>query len=277
MQLRKQRQRIFQSRIFLRLGMFLVIFFGLAFLARLPGLNIADVEIVGNKVVDSETIKTTVKNEIYGNYLWFFPKTDIFFFPKNSIIEALNNRIPRLDGINLTVKDNKILEISVSEREAKYLWCGATPVELKSDSKPKCYFLDKNGYIFDEAPYFSGDVYFTFYGAIDFKEDVPLGLNFLPANFGKLVTLIEMLQSMKLVPVALYLQENGDIKIFLSGKSTLSGPDLIFRLDSDLSAIVENLETALTTEPLQSNFKKKYSSLEYIDLRYGNKVYYRFR
>jgi len=40
--------------------------------------------------------------------------------------------------------------------------------------------------------------------------------------------------------------------------------------------IKENLDTALNTEPLKSDFKKKYSSLEYIDLRFGNKVYSKF-
>ena len=47
-------------------------------------------------------------------------------------------------------------------------------------------------------------------------------------------------------------------------------------LDSDFEKLAENLQAALMTEPLQSDFKNKFSSLLYIDLRFGNKVYYKF-
>ncbi len=83
---------------------------------------------------------------------------------------------------------------------------------------------------------------------------------------------------MGLKPAGLYMEENGDIKIFLSSvDSLLNGPEIIFKIDSDLKIVAENLQVALNTEPLQSNFKNKYSSLLYIDLRFGNKVYYKFR
>jgi nucleoside-diphosphate-sugar epimerase len=39
----------------------------------------------------------------------------------------------------------------------------------------------------------------------------------------------------------------------------------------------ENLDAAIDTEPLKSKLKNKFSSLEYIDLRYGNKVYDKFK
>ena len=78
--------------------------------------------------------------------------------------------------------------------------------------------------------------------------------------------------------VSLYILDNGDIKIFLSNSDkTLIGPYITLKADSDFQKVAENLQTALSTEPLQSNFKNKYSSLEYIDLRFGNKVVYKFK
>ena len=83
---------------------------------------------------------------------------------------------------------------------------------------------------------------------------------------------------MGLKPVALYKQDNGDIRVFLSKGKTLSmGPEIIFKSDTDLETVAENLQAALNTEPLQSDFKNKYSSLLYIDLRFGNKVYFKFQ
>ena len=83
---------------------------------------------------------------------------------------------------------------------------------------------------------------------------------------------------MGLKPVILHLGENNDIKMFLTkAKPTSLGPEIIFKKDSDVQKIAENLKAALDTEPLLSKFKNEYSSLEYIDLRFGNKVYYKFK
>src|SRR3990167_5057315 len=120
------------------------------------------------------------------------------------------------------------------------------------------YFLDKDGYIFDESPYFSGEVYFKFYGLTELIEDVPSGFYFLKQNFQKLTLLKETFENMGLKPVALYLLDNGDVKIFLSTENSLfTGPEIIFKIDSDFKKIAENLEVALTTEPLQTDFKNK--------------------
>jgi len=80
-----------------------------------------------------------------------------------------------------------------------------------------------------------------------------------------------------LKPVSIYVTSDGDVKLFLSsGNSGTMGPQIIFKLNGNYENIAENLEAALTTTPLQTEFKNKYSSLQYIDLRFGNKVYYKF-
>jgi len=257
-ELKKHRQRVVLNKIFLSLIALLVIFASFAYLARLKQLNIGEIEIAGNKTIDSGMIKASVEKDISGYYFWFFSKTNILFYPENKIKDDLFLQFKRLKDVAFSIKDGKILEVSISEREAKYLWCGDTLPE-------KCYFMDEAGFIFDEAPYFSGEVYFKFYGIANTLKD----------NFKNLVLFKNTLENMGLKPVTLYVQENGDVEIFLSGTPT--GPEIILKIDSDFQVVAENLEAALTTEPLQSEFKNKYASLEYIDLRYGNKVYYKFR
>ena len=91
----------------------------------------------------------------------------------------------------------------------------------------------------------------------------------------KVIAFKNTLLDLGIKPTSLYLVGE-DIEIYLSSKSPYS-PKIIFKKDFNLEAISENLQTALDAEPLKSNFKNKYASLEYIDLRYGNKVYYKFR
>ncbi|MFA6076697.1 MAG: hypothetical protein WC735_01325 [Candidatus Paceibacterota bacterium] len=285
LELKKHRRKIFLGKIAFYVFVFLAISFGLTYASRISVLNIGSIEVSGNKVVDTETIKMVVKKEINGYYLWFFPKTNVLFYPKDKIKNALRENFARLQNVNLSIKEDKILKIDLTERIVKYTWCGNTvdsTVGLgegdTTSQKEKCYFMDAEGYIFDEAPYFSGEVYFKFYGTTDSNSDEPSGSYFLKENFGKLVSFKKTLENIGLVPAKLYKKDNGDIEFFLSRKNSVSiGPKIIFKIDSDFQKIAENLEVALDTEPLLSDFKNKYSSLLYIDLRFGNKVYYKFK
>jgi hypothetical protein len=275
--LKRRRRKIILKKIFIFLfGLIAVVGF-LSYLSHLNKLNISDVEISGNSAMDSKIIKTEVQKRMAGNYLWIFPKTNIFFYPQSYIKNDLLNKFKRLEDVKLSIKDRKILEVSVVERIPKYIWCGTSVSGLSTD-KAKCYFIDDNGYIFDEAPYFSGEVYFKFYGKIAGEKDNPTGSFFAKENFLKLISFKETLETLNLKPVAVYIMSDGNVKVYLSnGSSSPTGPQIIFKLNSDFQKISENLGTALTTEPLQTDFKKKYSSLLYIDLRFGNKVYYKFK
>ena len=276
LELKKRRRRIILNKSFFWGVLFLIIFTGLSFISRLDSLNISGIEIVGNKLVETEIVKEIVEQELMGNYFWIFPKTNILFYPKNDIEKELSTKFKRLKDITFSTGRNKVLEVSVTERVALYMWCGVV-FEFNNDKSSPCYFLNEDGFIFDEAPYFSGEVYFKFYGAISLMGDTPSGSSFSPDIFQKLILFKEALEGMGLKPASLYVQENKDIRIFLSSSNLLTGPEIIFKTNADFQKIAENLQAALTTEPLQIDFQKKYSSLLYIDLRFGNKVYYKFR
>jgi hypothetical protein len=271
LELKKKRRRIILSKILLSIFLFVVIFASMAYISRTPFLNIQGIETTGSKAIDIEKIKEIVQKDISGNYLWFFPKTNILFYPKNEIKNELSETFKRLKDVAFSVTGEKILQLSILEREPKYIWCGEVPEALlmevsisKASGKEQCDFMDETGFIFDEAPFFSKEVFFKFYGI-------------LPADFAKFILFKQIIENMGLKPVALYAENNGNMKIFLSTKSSTSmGPEIIFNSDYDFEKIIENLQTALATEPLQSDFKNKYDSLSYIDLRSENKVYYKF-
>jgi len=275
-QLKRRRQRAIWGKILILLLGLGAIFGLLTYLSRLKRLNISEVQVTGNNIVETEAIKAAVQEEVSGYYLWLFPKTNIFFYPKNKIKDALTEKFERLKDITISIKDRKTLEVSVSERSPEYTWCGATPLATNNKT---CYFLDETGYIFDVAPYFSGEIYFKFFGTVDSKDADPTGTYLSEQYFDNLIFFKEMLSTtLKLQPKSAYIADNGDVKIFLSPANPFSTtPEIMFKINSDFQQITENLQTALATEPLLTDFKKKYSSLLYIDLRFGNKVYYKFK
>lgn len=276
LELKKKKHKILRRKIFFLICFFILILVGLSFLSKWEYININNIQITGNKVIETKMIESVVKEKIAGNYLWFFPKTNFLLYPKWEIKRELADKFKKLKDISLSVQNFKTLNISLTERTALYTYCGITPPET-NDNNQKCYFVDDSGFIFDEAPYFSGEVYLKFYGVTSINGDNPSGSYFFQPNFSKLISMKGTLEKIGIKPVVFFIDESGDIKIFLSSSTSQPGPFVIFKDDADFNQTVENLQSVLTTEPLQTEFKTKYSSLLYIDLRFGNKVYYKFK
>ncbi len=268
LELKRKKHKIFFKKMFFLIFLFILILIGLSFLSKWQKLNINNIQISGNKVIEAKMIEDIVKEKITGNYLWIFPKTNFLFYPKGEIRKELADKFKRLKDISLNVQNLQTLNVSLNERTALYTYCGLAPVEL-DDKNQKCYFMDESGYIFDEAPYFSGEVYLKFYGIADSY--------FFQPNFAKLISFKETLEKIGIKPVVFFIEDTGDIKVFLSSTTSQLGPFINLKANANFDEIVENLQSVLTTEPLQTEFKTKYSSLLYIDLRFGNKVYYKFK
>lgn len=279
LELKKKRRRALQGKIFLVILVLALVTGSFVFVARLPKLNIQGIEVAGNKIIETESIKEVYAENTAGEYLWLFPKTNFLLYPKNKIKDSLRNRYKRLKDISFETNQSQILQVSVSEREGKYTWCGENLPSAEENLGEKCYFLDDGGYIFDEAPYFSGNVYFRFFGKITGED--PAGASFLPQNFGNVARLREFVEKIGLKPVALVAEGDnhlGDAQFILESPKPLSGsPRIIFKESANFEKIAENLQSAIDTDPLKTELKNKYNSLLYIDLRFGNKVYYKFK
>ena len=275
-ELRRKKYKAFKTKAIVFAVLFVVIVIGLCWLSRIKEMKIQQINISGNVIVDTKSIEDVVEADIAGHYWGIFPKSNFLIFPKNKILADLSGKYKRLNNISLKVINFNTLDISVNEYNGKYLWCGLVTPMLNNNSNQKCYFIDSNGYIFDEAPFFSGSVYFKFYGQTSDLID-PTGTYFYPDTFSKLIQLKNSLDNLNLKPTYIYINNQNEVNVGLSTQGIAPiNPAIIFRLDSDFEKIIENLNAAINTEPLQTDLQKNYAKLLYIDLRYGNKVYYKF-
>ena len=266
-ELKKKKRKVFKIKTILISIVVISLLVGLYFLSRWKELNIIEVQVEGNKVLDAQKLEDFVSEKISGKYLYLFPKSNFVLTPRSKIKKELLNNFRRIETISFDGTDPNILKIFITEREPLYTWCGEsilTPLD-------KCQFVDYNGYAFDEAPYFSGDVYFRFYGTLDeyyFAKD----------RFTDLVLFIENLERLDIKPVALYLKPDSEIEIYLSSNFVIQeSPKIILNSSDDLAKLFQNLRASIEVDPLKTDFKEKYSSLLYLDLRFVNKVYYKFK
>ncbi len=92
-------------------------------------------------------------------------------------------------------------------------------------------------------------------------------------NFLKDLSLIVAKVSSIIFPVAaVTIESTGDVLCFnASGTSKV-----IFLKDTDKKKVWSTLVSAIDTDPLKTKLEKNKEGLEYLDVRYGNKVFYRF-
>ncbi len=172
--------------------------------------------------------------------------------------------------------------ISVSERSPKLLWC------LTAEDNDKCFYADKTGFLFSVAPNFSDNILFKVYGLIDSD---PIGTRPLSADqFSELLTTIDSLPGLvksagitPAIPRRLTIDQAGDCRVLISGagntaSSTTSGTwTIVFNQSQNLQTLASNLNTVFSAPEFQADLISASHRLDYIDLRFGKKVFYKFK
>ena len=147
----------------------------------------------------------------------------------------------------------------------------------KESQIEECYFMDDIGYIYAEAMSFTDDVYFKYQGKLNhinsFESQItnPLGKIYLAdapkGQFEKINLFIRFLKDINVDVYRLLIKENGDYELSFDNDSIL-----IFDKQQDFDILLENLQAVLID--LGDLGEKEF---EYIDLRFNNKVLYKFR
>ncbi|MCF7833902.1 MAG: hypothetical protein K9L98_02460 [Candidatus Pacebacteria bacterium] len=272
-EIKRKKRQVFKTRFLFFFILFILLFGISAFASHWDKINVKEIEISGVVELDKTPILEIVEEKISGEYLFIFPKTNIFIFPKKEIKEKIENTFHRFKNIDIKASKEGLLSVSLEEREPEYIWCGNTLLE--AENIKECYFVDKVGYIYDKAPYFSGDVYFKLFGKISEDSNV-IGRYFAGEYLEKINIFKNALESIEMDPVSLFVLGDGDMEIYLSSTG-INRPKIIFKENADVIKLSENLQSALSIEPLKADFKNKYESLLYLDLRFDNKVYYKFK
>jgi len=273
-ELKHKRRKVLKNKIIIYFILLLILIVGISYLSKIKEININQINVSGNLIIDSSSVKEIVENNLNNNYFFIFPKTNFLIYPKQKIIEELLYKYKRIKDISINRTNSKSIEVVIGEYEGKYLYCGNKIEDIEENLPEKCYFTDSNGYIFDESPYFSGEIYFKFYGMVN--ENI-LGNYYYKENFLNLIKLKNSIEEINLKPSYILINNDNEINI---GLSTLGiaeiNPTIIIKLNSDYEKISENLKTAVINEPLKSKLIYDYKQLKYIDLKFGNKVYYKF-
>lgn len=235
------------------------------YLLRTSKFLISNIQIQGNNVTKDEEIQKIIDEDLSGNYLWIFPKSNSLLYPKKKISADLLQSVPRLSSATLSRLNAKSLQVIVEERTPFALYCKDV---TNPNSPTNCFFLDQTGYIFSEAPSFSGGVYFVYSSEPSIENTI--GAEYISADiFTTLDPFIKNLGSVGLFPQVFVIKEK-EYALLLSNNAVVSWPR-----GQDLLNVTSNLESFLT-DPNFKNNKQNLNNLLYLKVL-GNKIYYKLR
>ena len=229
--------------------------YGVWHLTRLPSLTIDTVVVTGGDTINPVVIEAEARRELEGTYAALIPRTFTYLYPRAAVAAAVG-AVPRVKDVELTRVDKQTLAVHFTEHTSFGLWCDET--------HDNCLFIDAEGYAFADAPKLRGGSMLRFV-----MEDRPLLLRhrILSQSELDIATAVarQLDQEFGFIAEEFYYQKNGDITVTLAG-----GAQLYLSTEQSMEATFNNLETILASE----NFSHLTSdNFQYIDLRFGNKVF----
>ncbi len=234
--------------------------------------KIKDVSVEGNAVVQSSNIVSIAQKNLTGRYFLIFSNRNAFLYPKEKIEQEIKSSLGYVSEVKLERRGFNKLVIFVAEREAKYIACD---LGLKSNSQ--CYLVDRSGLLFAPAGGRFENVLFMIQSNLPAK---PLGQQLLNkddfANLEKAIASLPQLFAhagiggldsdlVSVSPVGDY--------IFEVRQGSGSNWELRWHHSSDLPTIARRLKALWASSDFQSDIKS--GNLQYVDLRFGKKVFYK--
>lgn len=229
---------------------------------HISSLRIKKISIEGNFSLGTEKISGEVSDYLKGKFFRIFPRDNILLLPKEAIVSNLLSKFPRIEEVSLAKNFPDSISVKIKERQQEAILCinGSPPAG-------GCAFIDENGYVFEKAPYFSGDVYLKFF---DERESSPGTIGFQlisEEQFKKLIDFRDLVSGENIKISKIILKKEGIYEIDIS-----EGWYIFLNEQNEPKISYENLKITL-----DSKVKENRQNLEYIDLRFGNKVFYKFK
>lgn len=252
---RRKRRR---TRLAIACGIVVFLLAGaLAGASYLPFLQIREVVVSGAQTLEVDIVKEYAQGQLAGRYLLLFPKDNIFLYPKHAIAQGLLSKYPELRAADVGAVNFHTIGVEVAEREPKAKWC----------TGDVCYLMDQGGVVYGSA--YGAEGFVAYRGK---TQGSTLPMQYLtPERFEALFALVDALahnpEAGAVVEAAV--DHNNDVFVEFE-----SGFVLKLALDDAGGDVFERFNLALRAQPLAG---RPLREVEYLDLRFGDKLYYKLK
>lgn len=245
--------------------------YGISLVSYLPQLSVQRIDVAGANDIRPELVRAFVETELSSDSFTFFSPSNIFLYPRTEIEAAIEEYFPRVENARISRESllANAITVSIEEREPFARWCSISRASFTEEQIELCYAIDTGGFIF--APVSTTTAAFAtryvFEGSLATTSS-PVGQTYLSGTFAGVVTLLERLGQAGFSPERISAEGEQDFSVNLSQSFTIRAS-----FGADVGSLVRNLELVLSSEALRG----EEDELEYIDLRFGNRVYYKLK
>lgn len=245
---------------FLALG---VLGWGVWYLANLKYIRVDRIDVVGVRRLPATDIEQAGRDAVAGKQWLIFPRNNFFIISSVRVRDHLREAFPQAAEIRVEKKFPNRLIVTVGERT---LW-GVVCSRPNASSPPEsCFYLDHAGTAYEELASVEGWLIPIIY----IPEKSVIGSQAVPQET------LDFFDQAKdaLTPI------NGNLVLLAVSSSTPSDVRLTLAENWDIlvsssrppSEWVKILRTVL-----DKDIGEKRAELEYVDLRFGNKVFYKYK
>lgn len=267
--LRVRRRRLRSALFFAFVCIVGVVGYGIHVLSQLPSLSISDIEVSGVEKIAPEEVASSINAHLDQGGFHYISRRNIFAYPKEEIEARIVAEFPRVRFASVSRPSllSRTLHVAIGERHAYALWC----TEESAEVQKSCFALDDAGFIFAPS---ATTTHGEFETSHVFSGGVPvdggaIGKSFAAGQFPSLLALLRILQQeTNVVPSRIAVLPEQDFTVDLE-----QGFFIKASFGQDPEMLARNLELVLSSEAL----RERIQDVEYIDLRFGNRVYYKLK
>ncbi len=138
--LKERRRKARRRLLVLSSVLFIVIIGALIYGMWRPEVRIHETFI---QATDTEALEPLVREALSGTYVGILPRDSIFLFSKEKIRHAILNAYPDIAAVSIFRTGFNSIRVKTIERVSAFDWCGASP-----GADVSCYQTDAEGFIF---------------------------------------------------------------------------------------------------------------------------------
>lgn len=271
---RKQAQQSVRKQRGILVGILFVVVIAVSIaFVRVPFLRIRSIDVAGNQLIQSEDVMRVAWDTLQGSTKWGIPKGHIFLMNKQSLASVLTEQFPRIGTITIDRATIRSLVITIKEHPHAFMWC-------PTQTDRACYFADDTGLVFAKAPYFSGTVFMTFFGG-DVVREEPIDSRILidTNTFDTVVALVRVFDDAGFKIEGVTIGTHDEYTLHVQRIDAVRTPlaDIIVTTQLPADMLIRNIRLAMDTEAFQKTFVASPATLDYIDARLAEKVFYKFQ
>ncbi|OHA40383.1 MAG: hypothetical protein A3G59_02615 [Candidatus Taylorbacteria bacterium RIFCSPLOWO2_12_FULL_47_20] len=223
------------------------------------------------------------------------PGKNILFIPKKKVASVILDGSFSIENVAVAREGWNTVSVVAKERTIYGAWCERGFAQDKNDSredtapdtdlnylsKPLCYYIDEGGFAFagknPQDPL--GVSVINFVG--ETRGGLPGGSVLEAADFGRVRDFIEGVRGMGFEPISVYIDGANYFELSLKDRDnpleTQKNGRIIADFSRDISIQLQNLDLIRLEKKIAPNESDWGIILDYIDVRFEDKVYYKMK